>query len=98
MFTNEEYAVILYSSGFCDDEVAATRREYLARFRDRRKAEVSGVAYRRIREMCTALRGTSDAQRPRLYAVNYEEEILRLFEENPTISTYIVADRLRMSQ
>lgn len=40
----------------------------------------------------------SDVGRPRTYAVEEEEEILRRFTDNPTLSTNAVASQLGISQ
>lgn len=99
-YSNEEYADIMFCYGYCAGDSAAARREYLRRFPDRREPDVSvfnGV-YRRIRETGSVQRRNSDVGRPRVYAVGNEEEILRRFAEDPTLSTNAVASELGMSQ
>lgn len=81
-FTNEEYADIFFCYGYCNGDAAAARREYQTRYPDRRlpDASVFSGIYRRIRETGRAQRRQSDAGRPRVYAPDGEEEILKTIQ------------------
>lgn len=99
-FTNEEYADILFCYGFANGVATHARTEYQSRFPQRRLPHVSvfdGV-YRRLRETGRVQRRQSDAGRPRIYRSDEEEQIIRMFERDPTTSTNIIARRLGMSQ
>lgn len=99
-YTNEEYADILFCYGYCNGDAAAARREYLRRFPNRRLPDntVFIGMYRRIRETGRVQRRQYDSGRPRVFSPEESDEILRHFQDDPTTSTNVVANRLGMSQ
>ncbi|GBP79996.1 hypothetical protein EVAR_77452_1 [Eumeta japonica] len=59
---------------------------------------IRDASYRRIRQTGYVHRRQSDADRPRVYRSEVEEEIIRHFYEDPTTSTNTVAARMGLSQ
>lgn len=99
-FEYDEYADILFCYGLCSGNAAAARRTYVERFPNRRvpNVRVFSTTFRRIRESGRVDRRRGDSGRPRLYAPEEEEEILTLFQNDPSISTRAAARRLGLSQ
>ncbi|CAG9790699.1 unnamed protein product [Diatraea saccharalis] len=94
-YTNEEYADMLLCYGYCECVSARVRDEYIRRYRGRRIPDVSvfdGV-YRWLRETGSVSRRRTDLGRPRVNDDDEEQdnEIVRRFRSDPTISTNIVA-------
>lgn len=100
MYSNEEYADMIMCYGFCQGVSTHARAEYALRYPGRRLPDLGvfdGV-YRRLRETGSFRRRTSDMGRPHRYRVEDEDEIRRLFIEDPTTSTNVVAKLLGISQ
>lgn len=99
-FSNEEYADILFCYGYANGVSTRARAEYQSRFPQRRlpHESVFDNTYRRLRETGSVQRRQSDAGRPHVHRTEDEEEIIRHFEEDPTISTNMVAQRLGVTQ
>lgn len=101
-YTNEEYADILMCYGYCEGVSSHARAEYIRRYPGRRAPDVSVFdgAYRRLRETGSVQRQRTDLGRPRIHFddTTVDDQITRLFREDPTTSTRVVARRLRLSQ
>lgn len=98
MFTNAEYADILFIYGFCDGNARAAQREYQRRYPNRRvpnRAVFSGT-YRRLAEHGNVTRRVGAGP----VEINNEvtEEILERFEADPTLSTRQLAHDLGVSR
>lgn len=99
-YTNAEYADISFVYGYCCGNAAEARREYQIWFPNRRlpNERVFSTTYRNIAEIGSVKRRRVDAGAPPVYQPDDEEEILRHFEEDPTISTNKVARLTGVSQ
>lgn len=97
--TNEEYADIMMAYGRADGNTREAQRIYSGKYPNRRipHRNVFATTYRRIRET-----GNIRFREPRVnprqqYAVAIDEQIIEIFEEDPTTSIRVVAQRLGLS-
>lgn len=97
-FSNEEYADMLLAYGSANCNAREARRIYQERYPNRRVPhhETFATTYRRLRET-----GNVHFQEPRVnvrqHNVAVDESILQAFEEDPTTSIRVVAERLNLS-
>lgn len=97
-FSNEEYADMLLAYGSANCNAREARRVYQERYPDRRLPhhETFSATYRRLRET-----GNLNLREPRVnvrqHNVQVDERILRAFDDDPTTSIRVVADRLNLT-
>lgn len=95
-YTRNEYLDMVLLHRECHHNAAAAVRRYANDYPHRRQPSVPVVlgAVRRLHENGDVMPNRGNGGRPRLQADEIEEEVLRIFNENPRDSTRCVAGRL----
>jgi len=89
IFTNVEYADMMYVYGFCDGSVTADVEEYRRRFPMRRIPDrrVFYKVFNTLRECCTLPSAHASSERARKQNMEEQENILDMVQRSPTTST-----------
>jgi hypothetical protein len=98
LFTNAEYADIVFVYGFCNGNGRAAVEEYRRRYPDRRTPnhQTFAATFNSLREKGKF--PDNNIERDRANDVVQEENILNLVRENPTTSTRRISAQLAISQ
>ena len=89
IFTNAEYADMLYVYVFCDDSATAAVEEYRRRFPMRRIPDrrVFSKVFNTLRECGTLPSARVSSERARKRNMEEQENILDMVQRSPTTST-----------
>ena len=100
VFTNGEYADMVFVYGFCNGNAAAAAREYGRRFPNRRlpDSKVFGRVFTRLRETGAVPSSHLASERANEQNVNEVEDILQSVERSPSTSTRRIAARIGVPQ
>jgi hypothetical protein len=96
IFTNVEYADMLYVYGFCDGSATAAVEEYRRRFPTRRIPDrrVFSKVFNTLRESGTLPSVHTSSERGRQQSVEEQENIIEMVHRSPTTSMRRIAARL----
>ena len=99
MYTDEEYADIVFVYGFCDGNANAAAREYQRRYPQRRHPShrVFTRTFQRLRQTGRVTIQNNGGAPPR-HGYAHEEAIIDHVMDNPAVSTRRTAHRLRLTQ
>lgn len=99
-FTNLEYSDIIFLYGFCNGNESAARREYQARYPQRRipHRRVFGRTFSRLRAVGSFHASSFVERTLRPAHVANEERVVRLVTNDPSLSTRRIAAIVGMSQ
>lgn len=96
LFSNEEYADIVYIYGFCNGNSRAACREYQRRFPNRRvpNHQTFSAVFLHLRTHGSFPTISTNYERQVQQNLNEEENILQIIEGNPELSTRRVSARM----
>jgi len=100
IFTNAEYADMMYVYGFCDGSVTAAAEEYRRRFPMRRIPDrrVFYKVFNTLHECGTLPIDHVSSERARKQNTEEQENILDMVQRSPTISTRRLLARIGVSR
>ena len=100
IFTNAEYADMLYVYGFCNGSATAAIEEYRRRFPMRRipNRRMFSKVFNTLRECCTLPSAHVSFERARKQNMKEQENILDMVQRSPTTSTRKLSTRLGVSR
>ena len=100
IFTNAEYADMIYVYGFCDGSATAAVEEYHRRFPMRRIPDrrVFYKVFNTLREYGTLPSAHVSSERARKQNMEEQENILDMVQRSPTTSTRRLSARIGVSR
>ena len=100
IFTNAEYADMMYVYGFCDGSATAAAEEYRRRFPMRRIPDrrVFYKVFNTLRESGNLPSAHVSSERARRQNMEEQENILEMVQRSPTTSTRKLSTRIGVSR